>query len=596
MPPRPISTAYVAAAAQLRSNPRQQEVYDSSGNCVVLAGPGSGKTNTLVLKLARMLAEDVPAPRGVACITFSQEAARELTKRLSALGLRESSRLFIGTIHSFCLLHLIIPFAKLANLGLPDPIKVAPVDVADKLFREHADRLFGVNSGFRKHEIDLHRRALLDRDSAAWRQGGSTSVLADAYEEALKANGFLDFEDLVHYGQRLVVENDWVLQAIRARFPVLAVDEYQDLGVGLHRIVERLVFEGGIRLLAVGDVDQSVYGFNGARSDLLELLAARREVKQVRLAVNYRNAQSIIDIAERALGQPRGYVASDRGREARIEAIKCEDGMAHQASFAVNDLIPKILASKPGRNLGDIAILYRAAPIGNALAEAATAAGHGFIRVDNAAPYRKTPVTSWIEDCASWSSGGWQSAKPALRDLLGRWVALHRSRLTAGEERSTKGALTKFLWQNRETASAAVYLRELRARLLDPLLKRQPELRDQAAAVVSMTRALKDDGTLAGATTLRLGGRGGAPDQLNLLTLHSAKGMEYQAVIMVGLDQGAFPWRNEQPDVLAESRRLFYVGLTRAKDEVFLLYSGFNEVNGRRYFNGPSIFLDGLLH
>ena len=110
-----------------------------------------------------------------------------------------------------------------------------------------------------------------------------------------------------------------------------------------------------------------------------------------------------------------------------------------------------------------------------------------------------------------------------------------------------------------------------------------------------MTRALRVGGPLEGITTLRLASGDGSPDQLNLLTLHSAKGTEYDVVIMVGLDQGSFPWRNEAGEQLAESRRLFYVGITRAKDEVHLLYSGFTERNGQRYQNGPSIFLSGLL-
>jgi DNA helicase II / ATP-dependent DNA helicase PcrA len=102
MPFRSVSAAYLAQAADLAGNPGQQAAYDSTGHCVVLAGPGSGKTKTLVLKLARIMAEDVRTPRGAACITYSQECARELTRRLERLGLREAPNLFIGTVHGFC--------------------------------------------------------------------------------------------------------------------------------------------------------------------------------------------------------------------------------------------------------------------------------------------------------------------------------------------------------------------------------------------------------------------------------------------------------------------------------------------------------------
>jgi DNA helicase II / ATP-dependent DNA helicase PcrA len=595
MTSRQISTSYLRAAQELQGNDEQWAAYESEGHCVMLAGPGSGKTKTLVLKLARVLAEDVQPPRGVACITYSQETARELNRRLLDLGLRESSRLFIGTIHSFCLLHLLIPYAELAGLAIPYPIKVAPLATADHLFLRASEGLFGVNNPWRKHEIDLLRRSHLDRTSAAWLNAGQAVQLAQAYEEALRARGFLDFEDLVHFGQRLVLENDWVLPVVQARFPVLTVDEYQDLGVGLHRIVQRLAFAGGVRLIAVGDVDQSVYGFAGARSELLSELANHPDVEQVTLRLNYRSASRIIQVAERALGEQRGYRAADEGRQARVEILQCTEGLAEQASAAMSIIIPDVLAAKPGRQIGDVAILYRAANIGDVVAQAASDAGYSYIRIDNAAPYRKTPITSWIEDCAAWCTHGWELAKPTLRDLLGRWVSFRRTRLSRLEERTQRARMTKFFWDHRGVRQAQDFVQELRAELLDELLDSQPELTDQAASVASMTRALRPGGPLEGITTLRLAGRDGAPDQLNLLTLHSAKGTEYEVIIMVGLDQGSFPWRNERGEQLAESRRLFYVGITRAKDEVYLLFSGFTERNGQRYSNGPSVFLEGLL-
>lgn len=595
MPSRQTSVAYLEAAEELRGNPDQWAAYESEANCVMLAGPGSGKTKTLILKLARVLAEDVQAPRGVACITYSQETARELVRRLSDLGLRESSRLFIGTIHSFCLLHLLIPYAKLAGLQIPLPIAVAPTTEADRIFTRVSEEMLGVRNPWRKKHIDEIRREHLDRYGQAWRDAGDVARLADAYEAQLRASGYLDFEDLVHFGQRLVLENDWVLPIMQARFPVLAVDEYQDLGVGLHRIVERLVFEGGVRLIAVGDVDQSIYGFNGANSTLLSDLAARPDVERVQLQTNYRSASGIIRMSERALGHQRNYRAADQNRQARIESYECTEGLTDQASSAMTVIIPEVLVAKPSRRLGDVAVLYRTAEIGNVVAQAATDAGYSYIRTDTAAPYRKTPLTSWIEDCARWCTGGWETANPKLKDILGKWMSFRRSRLTRLEEQNERVKLTGFLWEHRGIWPAEQFLRELRTQMLDELVASQPQLADQAPSVVAMTRAVSAGGALEGITTARLAGGDGAPDQLNLLTLHSAKGTEYDVVIMVGLDQGSFPWNNETGDKLAESRRLFYVGITRAKTEVYLLFSGFTEHNGRRFNNGPSIFLRGLL-
>ncbi|MFL9883163.1 ATP-dependent helicase [Paraburkholderia agricolaris] len=596
MPSRRSSSAYLPKAEELRENDEQWTAYESEWHCVVLAGPGSGKTKTLVLKLARILAEDVRAPRGVACITYSQECARELSRRLEELGLRESSRLFIGTVHGFCLRHLLMPYARLANLGLPLPLKVATVEYCRQLYSRLGTRLFGAGHPYKQMDMDKHRRVHLDRETPAWREQEELATLANAYESALHRQGLIDFEDMVIYGERLVAQNDWVLPLVRARFPVLAVDEYQDLGLGLHRIVKRLAFDGGVRLFAVGDADQAVYGFNGADSSLLHELADRDDVELVQLEVNYRCADDIIQASERALGEVRGYRAWDEERQARIEMIECPEGLAEQAQHAVAEIIPAALAAKEGRQLGDIAILYRTADIGDVVAEAVMAEGLDFIRVDNAAPYRKCSLTSWIEDCAAWCAGGWTEAKPLLRGLLERWIAFRHRALSDTEARNERARVTRFLWSRRQNEAARDFVSALRATLLDDMVQAEPGLADQAAQMAAMSRALQPGGPLQDLDMARLGGRDGSPNQLNLLTLHSAKGCEYDVVIMLGLDEGSFHWSNVQGNELRESRRLFYVGFTRARDEVFMLYSGWNEnrKTGRRYYSGRLRFLDEL--
>ena len=121
------SALYLKAAEDFCGNPGQLGAYESTGHCVVLAGPGSGKTKTLTVKLARMLAEDVEVPRGVACITYNNECARELETRLAALGIQPGPRVFIGTVHSFSLTQIVIPYEKPAGLNLPDNFKVASI-------------------------------------------------------------------------------------------------------------------------------------------------------------------------------------------------------------------------------------------------------------------------------------------------------------------------------------------------------------------------------------------------------------------------------------------------------------------------------------
>ncbi|TBC89211.1 hypothetical protein ELH26_24440 (plasmid) [Rhizobium leguminosarum] len=180
-----VSTAYLDQVVSLERNPQQVAAYNSTGNCVVLAGPGSGKTKTLTLKLARIVAEDVRAPRGVACITYSQECARELSRRLETLGLREGPNLFIGTVHGFCMRHLLMPYAQLAGLALPFPLTMATPSHAKAIEKRVGEALFGRGHPHNPIEMGKHRRSILDRLSGEWETKPVLSRWAVAVEEEL---------------------------------------------------------------------------------------------------------------------------------------------------------------------------------------------------------------------------------------------------------------------------------------------------------------------------------------------------------------------------------------------------------------------------
>lgn len=129
---------YLNAAEDLRENPGQWKAYNCEGNCVVLAGPGSGKTKTLTIKVARMLAEEVTVPRGIACLTYNSECVHELKRKLMNLGVQEDNNIFIGTVHSFCLQVILLPYGKLAGVALPYPFNVAlPSEQKKKILNMH---------------------------------------------------------------------------------------------------------------------------------------------------------------------------------------------------------------------------------------------------------------------------------------------------------------------------------------------------------------------------------------------------------------------------------------------------------------------------
>lgn len=176
---------YLRAAEDLRPNSGQWQAYSATGHCVVLAGPGSGKTKTLTIKLARMLAEDTKEPRGLACITYNNECARELEQRLAALGVEPSRRVFIGTVHSFSLTQIVMPYAKSAQLGLPEGFSVATRQQQRAALEVAFKRTIGGAGNPQDWDFPMgrHRRSILNRDSREWRERDpQLSQLVEAYE------------------------------------------------------------------------------------------------------------------------------------------------------------------------------------------------------------------------------------------------------------------------------------------------------------------------------------------------------------------------------------------------------------------------------
>ena len=576
-----------AEAQALRGNKGQLAAYDSQGHCVVLAGPGSGKTKVLTLKMARMLAEDVRPPRGVACITYNNECARELQRRLYQLGVRESQRIFIGTVHSFCLQKVILPYARLAGLRLSEPIRIASQkDQLDSLAA--ALTACGVeNSNPRDWEtgIDLYRRNHPNRWDSSWSDEDSLpACISKFYEDDLHSRGRVDFDDMAIWGLNLIEGYGWIRNLLKARFPILVVDEYQDLGVLLHRIVLSLCFGAGVRLFAVGDPDQSIYSFTGANPRLLHELSERPDVQTVRLQLNYRCGKNIIRASQIVLAEEREYeAAQDTNQGIVAEPYGCPGNIEEQARIVCSEIVPTALVRRPGRNLSDIAVLYQNKQAGDAIAAAADDHGLDIIRIDQNAPYRKTPLTRWLEDCASWCSEGWRLGEPPFAELTRRGLSFDRQLYSELQFLHRKRQLVQFLWTHRAPNTRLHdWLMDFNECYLEHVFDGQLKLRNDHEDFMQLIASCTVSGRLSDFSVSRFGRQGGAPDHLNLITLHSAKGREFDVVIIPGLDSGKLPHYRATPTGQREARRLFYVGLTRAKHEVHLLYSE---------ATGPSRFL-----
>lgn len=581
---------YYIEAETLRANSAQWDAYNSCGHTVVLAGPGSGKTKVLVTKVARMLHEDVHAPRGIACVTFSNECARELERRFTALGLANQENLFIGTVHTFCLKHIIIPYARLAGLAIPTPIAVAKSSDRRAALGEALSSI-GRQQNPENFLDDFKpmRRLYLGPERENNRLSEEDIRIIEAYEEALRRRGLIDFDDMIILGLQLIDRHKWVRDLLFSRFPILVIDEYQDLGVALHLIVERLCFEAGMRLFAVGDWDQSIYGFMGAQPDLLEQLSNRPDVKRIQLSLNYRCSTKIVEASQVALAEPRNYRTPENAEEGVIHFYQLGSNAIEQARGICAQIIPEVLQYRPSRKLGDIAILYPNVDYGDAMAQAATAAGYAYTRLDPRSIYRKTRLTRWIEQCAIWCSGGWKVAQPRLNDLMYKWMGWNTRINSHTQQVTLQQHLSTFLWNHRDPEERLTdWLNDLISRCLRPMFKRQPELTEDRDALVQLFNACKPENPFVNFTVGQFASQHGTPDHLNLITLHSAKGCEFDSVIMMGIDKGVLPnWRIRSVEEKQEARRLFYVGITRAKHDIHLICCDWG-TNQHGYQTGPS--------
>jgi DNA helicase-2/ATP-dependent DNA helicase PcrA len=562
-----------------RQNSEQRIAVLETRHCVVLAGPGSGKTTTLSLAMAQALTR-VSEPRGIACITYNNECAGELRSRLSRLGVHASERVFIGTVHSFALSQVIAPYARCVMPELPSGFRVANDAERKAVIREaHAQLDLGPGNPLESWKYaETKRRNVVDRTSSDWRERNpQQGDFIETYENLLHAKGLIDFDDMSLLALRFVREHAWIRNALKAKFPEIFVDEYQDLGHGLNALVESLCFDAGARLFAVGDPDQSMYRFLGAHPALLSALAERHEVQSIQLRFNYRCGHKIIDASLAALGEHREYVGANDAHQGTIDFHPVDDGLDGQAAFIFSKLLPEIEGRGVARN--EIAVLYRDAAHGDRLASFAQQEGVLVTRSDNSALIkRNSPLARFIESCARWVAGGWRSRDPRFAELVDDAVPLvYANSARDAERRQIEAELIHFLISAKRNSVVSTH-RWLVALKDELIVGWQARARspfsdwsevDRLIDLTSPFPSHHADPPLAEFC-------GMVPNSLrvNLSTLHSAKGREFDAVIIYPMNVDVMPdWREtKKPEELAEARRKFYVGVTRARHELHLVY------------------------
>lgn len=621
-------------------NPQQLEAVEwPPGPLLVFAGAGSGKTRVITRRIARFIAQGV-APERILAVTFTNKAAREMRERIEQLVGPESRGVWMGTFHATCARILRIDGLKIGiqpgfsiyddsdQIGLmKDVLKARNMDEKHVSPR---DILAAISSA--------KERLIGPEDFGAQAAGFTEKLAAElypSYAQLLRQANALDYDDLIFFAVRLFEQVPPVLEKYQDRFVHVLVDEYQDVNYAQYRFVQLI---GGKHrsITIVGDDDQSIYGWRGADVSLIRRFSSDYpDAKVITLDQNYRSTGKILAAAN-------AVIRKNRARAEKALWTENPDGPPITISSAGTDRDEAMMVASlilRDRNAGrrrfsDFAVLYRTNAQSRVLEEAfltsriphVLVGGQRFyerkeikdmiayLRVannpsDNVAIRRVVNVPARgigqgslevLESAAVRSSGNlWDALRDAsvLAKLPSKpqagckhFVRLIEEAQTMATEHSVTEVLNHVM---RESG----YLDELRqdhspdsmSRLenLQELLRVTAEF-DETADETTLGGFLESVALIADVDELKEDG-----DAAVLMTLHSAKGLEFPVVFIVGMEEGVFPHaRSMSSDSeLEEERRLCYVGMTRAREELHLLCSVRRSLYGQPNFNRPSRFL-----
>jgi DNA helicase II / ATP-dependent DNA helicase PcrA len=607
-------------------NPAQRDAVCHEQRAVlVLAGAGSGKTRVLTARVAWLLDQGVP-PRAILSFTFTNRAAREMRERIAGMVGEASRELWVGTFHSTAVRIL---RREAVAAGISPAFAIYDREDQEGLIREIARELAWPEGSWKMGAvlgaISDAKNSLVDPETfMRVAQTPADRRIAEAferYEAALTRSGALDFDDLIGKLVMLFQRRPEVGERWRSRFHHVLVDEYQDTNHAQFRLVQSFVGNDG-HVFVVGDDDQSIYGWRGADlSNVLEFETAFPGAGLVRLEQNYRSTPNILEAANAVIANNRSRKGktlwSDRPRGVPLRFVLAGDEV--EEAKRVRAFIQS--QTGRGRRLSDVAVLYRTNAQSRAIETELRAARIPYEVVGGVAFYQRREV----KDLLAYLRAAVQPADAVSfwriwntpRRGLGAALRASVERRMVGDSSTPAVALAALLREGEiVTANARAGATELLSLLTE--LGADPERGADQALAIALERtgylAMLDgeedaadrranlEELLVAAAAAAGEGRGSLVeflgdaalitdmdragdhgDRLLLLTGHNAKGLEFAAVAITGLEEGLFPHASslEDRDELEEERRLFYVALTRAQDEVLLTAAAW-----RRRFDG----------
>jgi DNA helicase II / ATP-dependent DNA helicase PcrA len=636
-------------------NPEQRAAVEHfEGPILVLAGAGSGKTRVLTTRIAHLIHEFGVDPGAILAVTFTNKAAGEMRQRVRDLLGREPGGMWIGTFHSIGA-RLLRRHAHL--LGWSSNFTIYDADASLSAIRRAMGRL---NIDEKKWHPKAVRSAISDAKNRLIDPLEYERLAADAfarvvthvygaYQAALAEQNAFDFDDLLVKPVEMFRREAGLLERYRARFQFVLIDEYQDTNHAQDVLIEMLARDHG-NLMVVGDDDQSIYGWRGADvANILEFDRRWPGASLVRLEQNYRSTQTILDAANAVIAENLRRKGKTLRTEAeageRVTVVEAADER-DEADWIASEMELR-LAAEPDRSPRDFVLLYRTNAQSRELERAL---------VERSLPYRIVGGTRFYERREIMDVLGYLRliANPRDAQAFDRIVNyprrgigdVNRERLrdwAADQDLSLLDAARRARSIDALTGAAAAALERFaasidgfRAQIAD---RGAGELVEQVVADAGILLALTEEGPeaedridnvrelIAGAYQFddRLPGLRELEDfpaeaspielflqevsliadvdrhdptanAVTLMTLHTAKGLEFPVVTISGMEDGLFPLARayDDPDTLEEERRLFYVGITRAERKVYLTHARGRRRMGERVSCVPSSFLKPL--
>jgi DNA helicase-2/ATP-dependent DNA helicase PcrA len=573
-----MSSNYLDDLTLIKKDKFQEEAFDSETSTVVIAGPGSGKTRVLALKAIKIKDKDIYPPTGLVCITYSRETVRELLSRLKYYSFKANKYDFIGTIHSFCLTFIIKPYIYLyPEYKIESDFKIADNELLLNTLLECKKEL--QSDEIEKIDIttlNKHRSlALNGKSEYEYTPLDSVNQLSELFEIKLKEKKHLDFISIVNISTKILREKEFVLKTLEAKFPWILIDEYQDLGRGLHEIVLELHAQTDIKFFIVGDTNQSIYGFNGAYPDFLEEIYKNDDFKSIKLISNYRSNQDIIDGSLSTLYMPPplpDYKALKRTEEnAEFSFILCDSEIEDQYKTIVTKILPKLI--NKGVQYSEIGILTASGNQINQLSK---------ILEDYDIPHYKNKwdfnFTDFLEcfiNCSNFSNEKYDDSFSTLFNFwnVKKMEALNLENSNDSEIENKIFFYNTLLNSKDFVANSGEWIEFMENQLDFELILKNCEFYDDEMNNYKIFKEkflTTKNIPLSKFLYLRK-----PNNEITLTTRHSSKGLEFEAIIMIGMEQGKFPNFNiqENSPEMEEQNRICYVCISRAKKECILLYS-----------------------